>query len=104
MEDEIRQHHPEGDHEAINAFVKRFQKASVDEKAIMLAELKQQAKMRLDPAHFSKFERKGLRKVYRQELVKRSQLFKIAAAWVITVPVSALLAAMIYYMMRGMLT
>lgn len=104
MEDEIRQHHPEGDHEAINAFVKRFQKASVDEKAVMLAELKQQAKMRLDPAHFSKFERKGLRKVYRQELVKRSQLFKIAAAWVITVPASALLAAMIYYMMRGMLT
>jgi inorganic phosphate transporter, PiT family len=102
MEEEIRQHHPENDREAINAFMARFKKASVDEKGRMLSELKTQSKMRADPAHFSKFERKGLRRVYRQELVKRSQLFKIAAAWVITVPASALFAAMIYYMIRGM--
>lgn len=102
MEDEIRQHHPEGDHEAINLFLARFKKASVDEKGRMITELKMQAKMRLDPAHFSKIERKGLRKVYRKELVKRSQLFKIAAAWIITVPASALMAAMIYYMILGM--
>ena len=103
MEDEIRQHHPEGDLDAINDFLARFKKAKVEQKGIMLAELKMQAKMRLDPARFSKFERKGLRKVYRHELVKRSQLMKIATAWIITVPVSALMAAMIYYMIRGML-
>jgi PiT family inorganic phosphate transporter len=102
MEDEIHQHHPENDREAIDEFLARFKKASVDEKGRMLAELKTQAKLRADPAHFSKFERKGLRRVYRQELVKRSQLFKIVAAWVITVPASALIAAMIYYMIRGM--
>ena len=90
------------DRDAINVFMERFKKASVDEKGRMLAELKTQSKSLADPAHFSKFERKGLRRVYRQELVKRSQLFKIAAAWVITVPVSALFAAMIYFMIRGM--
>ncbi|PKO87516.1 MAG: inorganic phosphate transporter [Betaproteobacteria bacterium HGW-Betaproteobacteria-10] len=103
MEDEIRQHHPEGDLDAINDFLARFKKAKVDEKGVMLAELKMQAKLHLDPARFSKFERKGLRKVYRHELVKRSQLMKIATAWIITVPASAFLAAMIFYMIRGML-
>jgi PiT family inorganic phosphate transporter len=103
MEDEIRQHHPEGDLDAINDFLARFKKAKVEQKGVMLAELKMQAKMHLDPARFSKFERKGLRKVYRHELVKRSQLMKIATAWIITVPASALMAAMIYYMIRGML-
>ena len=70
---------------------------------IMLTDLKIQAKQQLDPAHFSKLERKGLRKIYKQELVKRSQLYRIAAAWVITVPASAIMAALIYYMIRGML-
>ncbi|MCW8946922.1 MAG: inorganic phosphate transporter, partial [Sedimenticola sp.] len=56
-----------------------------------------------DDAPLTKKERKGLRKVYRHELVKRSALLKIAAAWVITVPVSGLMAALIYYMIRGMM-
>ena len=103
MEDEIRAHHPEGDMVAINAFLARFKAASVQEKGEMLAELKQRSKMRMDPANFSKVERKGLKRMYRQELVKRSQLLKIAAAWVITVPVSALLAAMLFFMIKGML-
>lgn len=103
MEDEIRAHHPEGDLVAINAFLARFKTASLEQKGEMLAELKMQSKLRMDPANFSKLERKGLKKVYRQELVKRSQVMKIAAAWVITVPVSALLGAMVFYMFKGML-
>lgn len=99
---DIKAHHPEGDQEAIDAFLARFTKATIDEKGEMLADLKAKAKKQLDPAHFSKMERKGLRKVYRQELVKRSQLLRIAAAWVITVPASAIMAALLYYMMRGM--
>ena len=101
--DEIKAHHPEGDQAAIDTFMVRFNKASLNEKAAMLQELKAQAKLQLDPAHFSKMERKGLKKVYRQELVKRSQIMKIAAAWVVTVPISALLSAMLYFMLRGML-
>jgi PiT family inorganic phosphate transporter len=42
------------------------------------------------------------RKVYKKELVKRSIMLKIFAAWIITVPASGLLAAFIYYAIRGM--
>ena len=104
MVDEIKEHHPEGDQEAIDDFLLRFTKASIDDKGVMLAELKQRAKQQLDPAHFSKLERKGLRKVYRQELVKRSQVLKIAAAWVITLPASAAMAALLFFMIKGMMT
>jgi PiT family inorganic phosphate transporter len=99
MEAEIREHHPEDDLSAINAFLARFKTASLKQKGEMLAELKRQSKLRLDPANFSKPERKGLKKVYRRELVKRSQLKKIIAAWVITVPASALMAAAIFYLL-----
>lgn len=100
---EIKMHHPEDDQAAIDAFMTRFSKASIEEKGNMLAELKQNAKQSLDPAHFSKMERKGLRKVYREELVKRSQLLRIVAAWLITVPASALMAALLFFMIRGMM-
>ena len=103
MEDEIKAHHPEGDQQAIDAFMASFNKASVQEKGAMLQELKLQAKAQLDPANFSKRERKTLKKAYRYELVKRSQLLRIAAAWVITVPASALMAAMVFFMIRGMM-
>jgi PiT family inorganic phosphate transporter len=44
-----------------------------------------------------------IKKVYCKELVKRSALLKIAAAWVITVPASGLLYALIFYTIRGAL-
>ena len=100
---EIKAHHPEGDLAAIESFIKRFEKASVEEKGLMLQDLKNRAKNAEDPAHFSKGERKDLKKVYRRELVKRSQLMRIAAAWVITVPASALMAAILFFTIRGMM-
>lgn len=104
MLDDIKAHHPEGDQEAIDLFLQRFSKATIDQKGVMLSELKQRSKRQLDPAHFSKTERKGLRKVYRQELVKRSQLLRIVAAWLVTVPASALMAAFLFFTIRGMLS
>lgn len=103
MVDDIKAHHPEGDQHAIEAFLARFAKAPVKEKGRLLQELKIKAKTQADPANFSKMERKGLRKVYREELVKRSQLMRIAAAWVITVPASALMAGLLFFTIRGML-
>jgi inorganic phosphate transporter, PiT family len=103
MVDEIKQHHPEGDQEAITAFLRRFDEASIEEKGEMLRELKKAQKKRVDPANFSKTERKGLRKVYRQELVKRSQIVRIISAWVITVPASALMAGILFFTIRGIL-
>lgn len=101
MVDEIQSHHPADDQAAIEAYLQRFDKAPVHEKGIMLETLKQEAKARTNPELFSPKERKGLRKVYRGELVKRSQLLRIAAAWIITVPASALLGALFFYAIRG---
>lgn len=78
-------------------FVKRFKLADVEEKRNILKELK--AAQASSP--ISSSERKGLKKATKKELVKRSALLRIAAAWVITVPASALLAAMIFYMLLG---
>ncbi len=102
--EDIKAHHPEGDQAAIDAFMARFATASIEEKGAMLQELKRQSKQRLDPAHFSKTERKDLRKVYRQELVKRSQLLRIVAAWVVTVPASALMAGFLFFTIKGMMS
>jgi PiT family inorganic phosphate transporter len=49
----------------------------------------------------SRKERKRLKKLYKQDLVKRALLLKVIAAWVITVPASATLAAIVYFALRG---
>lgn len=96
---EIRDHHQGQDQAEIDLFIQKFEKASLADKKIMLAQLKQKdAEVAL-----SKKERKSLNKVYQKELVKRSAFLKIVAAWVITVPASALLAAIIYFAIRGMM-
>lgn len=97
MLDEIKEHHLGEDKEVVEAYLNRFTKAGVKEKREMLDQLK----ARTAQADLSKYERKQMRRVYRHELVKRSAVFKIAAAWIITVPASALMAAMIYYMIFG---
>lgn len=104
MVSDIKAHHPEGDQAAIDQFIAEFTAADIQQKGSMLRDLKARAKVDQDPAHFSKTERKGLCKVYRKELVKRSQLFRIAAAWVITVPATALMAALVYFVLTGMMT
>jgi len=65
----------------------------------MLKALKQDTK--LGQGYISKRERKDLRKVHRKHLVKRSVLMRVIAAWIITVPASALMAAVIYFAIRG---
>lgn len=95
----IRDHHQGADQEEVERYIERFSKASLIEKKLMLAELKQhKAEVEL-----TKKERKSLNKVYQKELVKRSAFLKIVAAWLITVPASGALAAVIYFAIRGMM-
>ena len=97
---EIREHHLDNDPEEVDDFLARFEAADVIEKGNMLREMKSQSgSERL----LAKRERRGLRRVHRVELVKRTLLLRIAAAWVITVPIAAVLAAMFFFMIRGML-
>jgi integrase len=69
------------------------------EQMVMLHELQRRA----GPKLLYKRVRKNLRKTYRLALVKRSLLLRIAAAWVITVPLAALMGAMLFFTIRGML-
>jgi PiT family inorganic phosphate transporter len=48
-----------------------------------------------------KIEKKDFKKAKKQKYVKREAVKKIVAAWVITVPMAALLSASIYFMIRG---
>jgi PiT family inorganic phosphate transporter len=77
----------------------RFEQASVFDKGNMLRQLKAQN----NHSGLSKSERKNLKRIYRTELVKRAALLKIVAAWLITVPVSGLFAAIFFFTIRGMM-
>ena len=100
MQDEIREHHEDENPEVVRAFLQAFDTATLAEKGAMLKALK---KKKNDALHLKKKEHTGLRKVYRQQLVKRSMLIKIAAAWLITVPVSGAMAGVMYFTIRGMM-
>jgi len=99
MEDEIIDHHQGKDQHEVEEFLENFRMATIDEKGLMIKQLKQHSA----DAELTKKERKSLNKVYHKELVKRSALMKIVAAWVITVPASGFMAAIIYFTIRGML-
>jgi len=101
MIDEIKRHHIGKNQNEVEAFLQKFNRASVANKGLMLKQLKRQAK-KTTPI-ITKEERKALRKVYRKDLVKRSAFIKIIAAWVITVPMSGLMAAMLYFTIRGIM-
>ncbi len=51
--------------------------------------------------HMSKIEKKAVKAVKKHELVKRSALKMIVAAWLITVPAAGVLAAVFYFTLRG---
>jgi PiT family inorganic phosphate transporter len=98
--DEIEAHHAGEDREKVERLLKEFDEASFEEKGEILKNLKWKNG---GVTPISKSDRKSLKKLYRQELVKRSALFRIVAAWLITVPLAGLMAAMLFFMIRGML-
>jgi inorganic phosphate transporter, PiT family len=56
-----------------------------------------------DGTHFAKNERKALKKAYKKEIVKRSAVMRIVAAWIITVPATAVLAAVLFQIVSAVL-
>jgi PiT family inorganic phosphate transporter len=96
---DIQDHHQGKEEAEVAAYLEKFKLASIDKKAEMLKQLK----VKTASTQLTKKERKRLKGVYRHELVKRSQLMKIVAAWLVTVPVSALLAAILFFTIRGMM-
>lgn len=96
---DIRDHHENAHAEEVESFLTRFEAADVATKGDMLRTMKQASGGKL----LAKRERKGLGRVHHVELVKRGLLLRIAAAWLITLPLAGVLAAMFFYMIRGMM-
>ena len=76
------------------ALVEEFDSATVSEKQRILLELKK--------AGGKRGRRKKLKRAYTEQLVQRSLLIKIIIAWVVTVPVSGIFAAALFYMIKGL--
>lgn len=94
----IMESHDPQEREKLRPFLEDFRNASVEEMERLLQESKNRKQMPL-----SKKERKRLKKIYREEMVKRSHLTRIIAAWIITVPASAIMAAILFFTLRGLL-
>ncbi len=103
METAVRAAHAGRDREEVEAYLQRFEAAPVKEKQLMYAEMKLRADEleREDP--LAKKERKAIKKVTQQELVKRSVLMRIVMAWIITVPATAVLAAGLFAFIAAIL-
>ena len=87
------------DKEKVDHILNNYTKVSVEEINKVFRVIKQDRKQ-LD---MKKKDVKRLKKGYKEELVKRSALYKIAAAWIITVPASAALAAILFFTVRGVI-
>ncbi len=95
----VQSYEGEADFQKVEADLREFQHAPPEEKQRILGELK---KMGPD-AVISAAQRKELQRALKRQLVKRSSLLKIVSAWIITVPVSAILASIFYFALRGMM-
>jgi PiT family inorganic phosphate transporter len=80
----------------VNKLLKKEEKTKDDYKEIVkLHSLIDELEARV------KIEKKDFKKAKKQKYVKREAVKKIVAAWVITVPMAAILSAGIYFMIRG---
>ncbi|PKO70537.1 MAG: inorganic phosphate transporter [Betaproteobacteria bacterium HGW-Betaproteobacteria-16] len=98
--------HQGADRTEVEAYLRRFEAAEVQEKKRMLADMKRRAKMResAEGAVFAKKEQKALKKAIKKEIVKRSVVMRIVAAWIITVPATAVLAAILFQIVSAILS
>ncbi len=94
----IIENHDEDEKARLKPFLDDFRNASVEEMENLLKKAKKKSQVPL-----AKSERKRLKKIYREEMVKRSHLTRIVAAWIITVPASGLMAAILFFTLRGLL-
>ena len=86
------------DAEAVQRFLTTFKSSAFVDQGKMIKHLRSNGNARL---HLAKKDRKNISAVYKKELVKRSLVIRIVAAWLITVPASGTMAAVFYFTIRG---
>ncbi len=99
VENVIESHEGDPDFLEVESVLRNFQNAPPEDKRRILDELKKMG----PEASISAAQRKELSRALKRQLVKRSALLKIISAWIITVPVSAGLASVFYFALRGMM-
>ena len=99
VENVLQSHQGKADFNEVEAVLRDFQNAPPEDKRRILGELKKMG----PEATISAAQRKQLQRALKRQLVKRSSLLKIVSAWIITVPVSAVLASIFYFALRGMM-
>ena len=99
MIEEIKLHHENDSPEVVDAFLRRFEAAPVREKDLMLLELKQRAGPKL--LHTTRAQEPA------QNVPARAGQALAAVSdrggWVITVPLAAVMGAMFFFTLRGMM-
>ena len=95
----IEQRRDNGDDYVTDAFVAEFDAGSMVQKKAMLREMKAKAVEQ----KMSWAQRRDFKKAYKAKLVERRLLLKIVAAWIFTVPLTGLLAAAVFFMIRGIM-
>ena len=109
MEAVVLAGHQGADRAEVQAYLRDFAEAEVHEKKRMLADMKQRKRQRdatqpEEASLLAKRERKGLKRAVEKEMVKRSLALRIVAAWIATVPATAFLAAIFFYIVRAVLS
>jgi PiT family inorganic phosphate transporter len=106
MESVVFAGHQGEDRAEVEAYLHRFEAAEVSEKKRMLTDMKKRAKARelAEGTVLAKNEQKALKKAYKKEIVKRSAVLRIVAAWIVTVPATAALAAVLYQVVAALLS
>lgn len=99
IEDVLGQHKGQADFAVAERVLMNFRDAPAEEKSRLLQHLKAMG----PDAVIDAAQRKQLKKALKRQLVHRRSLLKIASAWIITVPVSACLAALFYFVLRGIM-
>lgn len=99
VEDVLHSHQGDTHIAEVENMLYTFVNADAETKREMLSQLS-------DMGHESVItaaQQRKLKKALKRQLVRRSHLFRIVSAWIITVPASALLGALFYFVLRGMM-
>ncbi len=104
----IKQAHILALNEKILEFQTQLNTTSDEVERVELIQLIDEKKSELKDAEngkieFSNKEKKELHKIGKKEHIKKEMMMKIIAAWLITVPVSGLIAAILYFTIRGIM-
>ncbi|NDR58782.1 inorganic phosphate transporter [Aliiruegeria sabulilitoris] len=99
VENVLAEHQGDPHFDEVEKVLRDFENAQPEAKSEMLDRIKSMGA----EAVITKAQRNELRSALKRQLVKRSSLFKIVSAWIITVPVAAFMAALFFFALRGMM-